>query len=441
MRTFSIIAFALLAGSVQAQTTPDCGHRLLLSGYFSNNVHVYNACDGRFERLLDSANRIAGAQATRVSEDGKLHVVSEGNGRILRYDAASLEYLDTPITLPPDFGATGLALNGEEVWVAGYNYNGVRRYGPSGEDRGVLMAPGSAGLAGADNGMTLGPDGLLYVPGYDSHNVVRRDSGSGQTSVFIARGAGGLNQARGILFEPGGQTLLVSSEGNGRVLRYRADGNFLGTAISGLNRPTGLAYHPDGSLLVADVSGIRRYDPASYAARGLLADAIAGGVSGPTFITVVPTGPALDLGQIGSQYWITGLGVATARRIEVADMYSTYGLAFGADFDPAQRLDKRWGSLRIEFSSCNAGVLSWNSTTPPSAGFGNGSYPIQRLIPSAAGRRCEQQGFAGADELAWVAGTWFGGAARNGEGLMIDHSPEGLVFVSWFTHRPRPTTD
>lgn len=436
MRTLSIIAITLLAGSAEAQT---CAHRLLLSGYFSNNVHVYNACDGRFERLLDSANRIAGAQATRLSEDGKLYVVSEENGRILRYDAASLAYQDAPVTLPPGFGGTGMVLNGEEVWVAGYQFGGVRRYGLSGEDRGVLMAPGSAGLAGADNGMTIGPDGMLYVPGYDSNNVVRRDSATGQTSVFIARGAGGLNRTRGILFEPGGQTLLVSSEGNGRVLRYQANGNFLGTVISGLTQPTGMAYHPDGSLLVADVSGIRRYDPGSYAARGLLADASAGGVSGPTFITVVPTGPTLDLGQIGSQYWVTGVGSAQARRIEVADVYSTYGLAFGADFNPAQRIDKRWGALRIEFTSCNAGVLSWDSTTPPSAGFGSGSYPIQRLIPSDAARRCEQQGFASANDLAWVTGTWFGGAARNGEGLMVDHSPEGYVFVSWFTHRPRPT--
>ena len=145
MRTLSIIAITLLAGSAEAQT---CAHRLLLSGYFSNNVHVYNACDGRFERLLDSANRIAGAQATRLSEDGKLYVVSEENGRILRYDAASLAYQDAPVTLPPGFGGTGMVLNGEEVWVAGYQFGGVRRYGLSGEDRGVLMAPGSAGLAG-----------------------------------------------------------------------------------------------------------------------------------------------------------------------------------------------------------------------------------------------------------------------------------------------------
>jgi len=435
MRTLSIIALALLASSAHAQ---DCSHRLLLSGYFSNNVHVYNACDGRFERLLDTQNRIAGAQATRLSEDGVLYVVSEENGRILRYDAVTLAYRDSAITLPTDFGGTGMVFNGEEVWVAGYNFNGVRRYGPAGEDRGVVMAPGSAGLAGADNGMTIGPDGLLYVPGYDSNSVVRRDSATGQTTVFIARGAGGLSQTRGILFEPGGQTVLVSSEGNGRVLRYQANGNFLGIAVSGLNRPTGLAYHPDGSLLVADGSGIRRYDPTSYAARGLLADATAGGVAGPTFITVVPTAPEMDLSQIGSQYWIAGLGTAQDRRIDVPDVFSTFGLAFGAAFNPAQRVDKRWGSMRIEFTGCNQGLFRWDSTTVPSAGFGSGSYPIQRLVPTEAGQRCEQQGFANANDLAWVAGTWFGGTARSGEGLMIDKAPDGRVFVSWFTHRPRP---
>lgn len=435
MRTLSIIALGLLASSAQAQS---CAHRLLVSGYFSNNVHVYNACDGRFERLLDSQNRIEGAQAVRLSVTGKLFVVSEGNGKILRYDAASLAYEDSPVFLPSGFGGTGMVLTGEEIWVAGYNYDGVRRYSQAGASLGDAVSPRAAGLDGADNGMTLGPDGALYVPGYDSDSVVRRDPGSGQTSVFIARGAGGLNEARGILFEPGGQSVLVSSEGSGQVLRYQAGtGAFQSVAIAGLNRPTGLAYHPDGSLLVADAGGVRRFDAASYAARGLLADGAAGGVVGPTFISIIPASVSLDLSQVGSQFWITGLGTAQQRRIEVADMVSTYGLAFGPDFNPANRSDKRWGSLRIEFSGCNQGTLSWDSNSTQSAGFGAGSYPIQRLLPTDAAQRCEQQGFANANDLNWMAGTWYGGAARSGEGLSIDKAPDGRVFISWFTHRPR----
>jgi hypothetical protein len=38
--------------------------------------------------------------------------------------------------------------------------------------------------------------------------------------------------------------------------------------------------------------------------------------------------------------------------------------------------------------------------------------------------------------LLWTIGTWFGGASRDGEGLMIDRTGDGRPFVAWFTHRP-----
>lgn len=434
-----MIALGLAAGTAHAQST--CSARLLVSGYFSNNVHVYNACNGAFERLLDNQNRIAGAQATRVGADGKLYVVSEGNGQVLRYDAQSLAFVDGVIALPANFGGTGMVLAADgEIWVAGYNYDGVRRFSSVGESLGDAIAPRAAGLNGADNGMVVGPDGRLYVPGYDSDNVVRRDPTSGQTSGFIAAGAGGLNETRGILFEPGGQSVLVSSEGNGRVLRYNAStGAFLSVAISGLNRPTGMAYHPDGSLLVADADAVVKYDPVSYASRGVLTTAAAGQVSGTTFITVVPVAATtpIDQAQIGSQYWVSGSGTISQRTIHIEPVVSTVGPAFGAAYDPAELVVRRWGSMRVEFTSCNQATFSWDATGSDSAGFGGGSYAMQRAADNEFTQRCVQQGFANANDLQWIVGTWYGGAARNGEGILIDKLLDGRAFVAWFTYRPR----
>lgn len=439
MKLAWMIALGLAASTAQAQSS--CSARLLVSGYFSNNVHVYNACSGAFERLLDNQNRIAGAQTTRVGADGKLYVVSEGNGQVLRYDAQSLAFEDAAVALPATFGGTGLVLAaGGEFWVAGYNYDGVRRFSSSGQSLGDAVAPRAAGLNGADNGMVVGPDGRLYVPGYDSDNVVRRDPASGQTSVFIAAGAGGLNETRGILFEPGGQSVLVSSEGNGRVLRYNAStGAFLSTAISGLNRPTGMAYHPDGSLLVADADAVVKYDPVSYANRGVLTTSAAGQVSGTTFITVVPvasTSP-IDQTQVGNQYWVSGSGPINQRSIEVETVVSTVGPAFGADYNPAELVVKRWGSMRVEFTSCTQANFSWDASGANSSGFGSGSYVMQRAAANEFTQRCQQQGFANANDLQWIVGTWYGGDARNGEGILIDKLLDGRAFVAWFTYRPR----
>ncbi len=434
-----MIAFGLAAGTVQAQTS--CSHRLLVSGYFSNNVHVYDACSGAFERLLDNSNRIAGAQATRLSVDGKLYVVSEGNGQILRFDAATLAFEDGVIALPANFGGTGMVLaDGGEIWVAGYNYDGVKRFSSAGQALADAVAPRAGGLNGADNGMVVGPDGLLYVPGYDSDNVVRRDPTTSQTTTFISGGAGGLNETRGILFEPGGQTVLVSSEGNGRVLRYNAsNGAFLSTAISGLNRPTGMAYHPDGSLLVADADVVAKFDPASYARRSTLATSAAGQVSGPTFITLIPVAAAqsVDQSQVGSQYWISGNGPITQRSIAIDRIVSTTGPAFGPAFNPAELSIKRWGSMRVEFTSCTRANFSWESTGADSAGFGSGGYPMQRIIENELTQRCLQQGFENANDMQWIVGAWYGGEARNGEGILIDKTLDGRAFVAWFTYRPR----
>jgi hypothetical protein len=438
MRHWWILVLSLVANSALAQSS--CPTRLLVSGYFSNNVHLFDACTGAFIGLLDNQQRIAGAQATRVGNDGKLYVVSEGNAQVLRYDAGTLAFDGVAVNLPPAFGGTGLVLTDSgEIWVAGYIYDGVVRYSGVGQLLGDAVAPRAGGLNGADNGMVVGPDGALYVPGYDSDSVVRRDPNTGQTALFIAARSGGLNEARGIVFEPGGQTLLVSSEGSGKVLRYNAStGAFVAAVISGLNRPTGMAYHPDGSLLVVEAGSVFKYDPQSYALRGVLATLDQGSVSGPTFISIL-SAPAevIDQSQIGSQYWLSGSGPIVQRAIEIDMINSTTGPAFGADYDPADLTIKRWGSLRVEFTSCTTAEFSWDSTGENSAGFGRGNHPMQRVVASDLTQDCLAQGFANAHDLRWIMGAWYGGEARNGEGILIDKTTDGRAFVAWFTYRPR----
>lgn len=428
------ILLALLAGPLLAQAQ-SCNHRLLVSGYFSS-VHVFDACTGAYERLLDDQNRIRGAQATRLGPDGKLYVVSEDTGQILRYNPATLAYEGVAVTLPANFGATGLDFRNGEIFVGGYNYDGVQRYRLS--DGGLIgdaFARNAQGLNGPDNGLVFGPDGRLYVPGFDSDSVIRFDPISNAVSGFIAARAGTLDETRGILFEPGGTTLLVSSERNGKVLRFGTNGNFIGDFATGLARPTGLAYHPDGSVLITHVGGVSKHDPATGAARGLLADASLGGVSGPTWVTVIPKASNVDTAQVGTQYWIAGLGNASGRTL-IVDASSASGATFGSAFNPAAIARKRWGSLRIDFTSCTEGQFTWQSSGADSARFGDGGYRIERLIVNEATQRCQSAGFANANDLQWIVGTWYGGSARDGEGLMIDKTADGRPFIAWFTHRP-----
>jgi len=124
-----LLAFLALPAAAQS-----CGSRLYVSGFFST-VHVFDACTGQYLRDLDARSRLSGAMAVRLGPDGFLYAVAE----------------------------TGAAL------------------GPAFPAR-------ASGLAGPDNGMTFGPDGNLYVPGYDSNSVVRWDPRTGATASRSPRG-------------------------------------------------------------------------------------------------------------------------------------------------------------------------------------------------------------------------------------------------------------
>jgi hypothetical protein len=56
------------------------------------------------------------------------------------------------------------------------------------------------------------------------------------------------------------------------------------------------------------------------------------------------------------------------------------GTSFMPQFIAAQLTQRPWGALRLEFSSCDSGTISW---TPQAAGYTAGSMPIARLTGSA----------------------------------------------------------
>ena len=284
-----LLATALLAAPVaRAQT---CSHHLFVSGYFSNNVAIYDACSGAFLRQLETAGRIRGAQAVRINPaDGLIYVVSEGNDQIQRYRReAGYPFVDVFAQLGAAVDPTGIDFGADgRVYVASYGTSRVIELAAAtGQVLGDVLPSGS-GLLGADNGMLVSAAGLLYVPGYDSHSVARVNPATGQVQAqFIAPGSGGLLNTRGILDD--GATILVGGEGSGAIYRYNATtGAFGGVLVSGLSRPTGMAFGIDDSLLVLWGNRVRRYDRSSGAALGILANGVDGAVSGGTFLALVP---------------------------------------------------------------------------------------------------------------------------------------------------------
>jgi glutamine cyclotransferase len=432
-----LIISAALGTPARAQSS--CSHHLLVSGYFSNSIAIFDACSGAFIRQLDSGNRISGPQAVRLNTDGWIYVVSEGNDRILRYDARTYDYVDTFVQFGASFDPTGLDIGpDDDVYVGSYGTSTVVRLNSQTGAQVSTVLPSNTSLRGVDNGLGFGPDGLLYVPGYDSDSVARINTSSGAVQAsFVAARAGGLNETRGILFEPGGQTFLVTGEGSGAVYRFRmSDGGLVQTLISGLARPTGMALAPDGSLLVlAGAAQVFRFNRETGASLGPLLDASSAGVIGGTFLALVPN-PSLaaDAEQIGTQYWVAGAGSAQPGRLDV-ELESATGTAFGPDFNAADIRRKRWGSMSMQFQDCDRATFSYDSTGADSANFGSASIAVTRVIDSTATLTCRAKGFAQASGFDWMAGTWFN-AQRSGEGVSIEVAADGTVVAGFFTHLP-----
>ena len=423
----ALLALALIATGTAVPALA-CNQHLLISGYFSDNVAIYDACNGQFLRQLDQASRIRGAQAVRLNPaDDLIYVVSEGNDQIQRYRHDDYTFVDVFAQLAGNIDPDGLAfgLDGR-VYVASYGTSSVLELDRhTGQVIGTVL-PNGSGLVGADNGMMVSAAGLLYVPGYDSNTVARVNPANGQVQgTFVAAGAGGLVRTRGIVDE--GDTILVGGEGSGSVYRFNAStGALVGTLASGFSRPTGMTLAANGELLVLAGNRVRRIDRGSGADLGVLANGADGGISGGTFIALVPvqetgsgnvpigsgfTGTWVDAGVTGQlglglevlaggnlvaevytfapnggQAWVGGVGPiidGDHATITVSTINGPGG-RFAPNFDPSQVANTTWGTLSLRFSDCNHGTLDWASVVP---GYGSGSLPIIR-VTLPAGLSC-----------------------------------------------------
>lgn len=286
----ALVACPLLAGLAPLANA----QQFLVSGYFSNNVTRWNANGTPAGGLTGSA--LNGPQAVRMGADGKLYVADENNHRIARYNANTGAFIDTFVAS----GSGGLNGPTAMTWdangnllVASFNTDNVLKYSPTGTFLGQLFAPGLGALNGPDVGMTVGQDGLLYVPSFWNGRVNRYNASTGAfVDTFIAGGSGGMQTPRQLLWR--GNELFVSDDFGNKVNRYNATtGAFLNTFVTagsgGLNGACGMAFDANGNLLVTSLgtNSVLRYNGVTGAYMNQFLGPSAG-IVGPTWITPVP---------------------------------------------------------------------------------------------------------------------------------------------------------
>lgn len=197
--------------------------------------------------------------------DGALYVSSYYTDAILRYDAHSGAYLGEFIA-PGLGGLDGpwdLLFHEGTLYVASALNDRVLTFDAgSGAFLATTITTGSGGLDGPSDLALRG--GLLYVTSNANARVLRYTTAGVFLDVFIEPGHG-LNSPRGLVFLEAGDALLASRNSD-QILRYDADGDFLGVFTGGLGSPlegpNDMMLGPDGLLYVvsSDNNRVIRYD-------------------------------------------------------------------------------------------------------------------------------------------------------------------------------------
>jgi concanavalin A-like lectin/glucanase superfamily protein/PA14 domain-containing protein/Big-like domain-containing protein/parallel beta helix pectate lyase-like protein len=188
---------------------PD-GH-LYVANYKSDNVVKFDGATGDFLGVFASGN---GLDHPRIGltfgPDGHLYVANKYQ-KVLRFDGTTGDFMDVFISLPKASDKIGdIVFDKYGNWFVAYsNKDRIEKYSPNGNLLGQFSVNGSIEAA---MGMTIGPDGHLYVVCKSENKVFRFNTSEKKFMNVFVNSGNGLKGAYSVLFIPkpdGGCTALM----------------------------------------------------------------------------------------------------------------------------------------------------------------------------------------------------------------------------------------
>ena len=260
-----------LASPIVLSQTPNlgdnnCDSLLLVSSWKRNNVKIYDGCSGDFIRDLDSQKLIDGPLGILQAPDGDVLVVSETNGRLLKFDYSTLSkgrviMGDDPTTsmFESNFikNPVGAVMGADGfLYAASYGTNEVVKINTHSWTIEEQMLDANNGLInGIDLGITISDDGYLYLPGYISDNVIKLNLTDKTATTVVSPNTEGLDAPRSILLR--GQEILVTAERSNKIMIFDLEGNFKETLVD-VSRPTGLKKDGESHFIVNTANAVFR---------------------------------------------------------------------------------------------------------------------------------------------------------------------------------------
>lgn len=247
------------------------------------------SAEASVEASADAGPGDAGADGARRVD---FFVSSHNGSAILRMQGAGhVESWQVIDSANPDlYHPHGLALDSQgTLWVSNGGNDNVRAY-PGG------VAPGvSFGTLSTPIGLTLGPDGDVYVTAYWANGIYRSTRQSPLTlTPFVPTGSPFIHHPSGVQFGPDGlmyvtdnlshQIAQVDPNTGGLLSLFGTD--------AGMLKPEGLTFGADGLLYVVEYTNARvvRFDVTTQSMVDVFVPAPSGNLRGPIGIVFGPDG-------------------------------------------------------------------------------------------------------------------------------------------------------
>ena len=268
----------------------------------AGNIYVADQNNSRLQKFDNAGNHlmnisaITGPTQVKVDASGNIYVAENGNHRIVKYDssgafvgciAGGVSGFQNPCTTFSNGTAdgqfhfpSGVALDGSgNIYVSEQNNNRLQKFNSSGVFQGCI----AGAVAGFQNPCTTftggSADGQFSAPFSvavdDDGNIIVSDNGNSRLQKFDASGnfllkfgsnGSGNSQFSGGVYHVDTDAdglIYVVDRGNHRIQVFSPDGLFLekfGSGGSGDGQfffPFGVAIHDNGQLVVADTTNNR----------------------------------------------------------------------------------------------------------------------------------------------------------------------------------------
>ncbi len=265
---------------------------LFVVNHEGNNVKQYDSTTGELLAVFTHGAADHPESAT-FGPNGNLFVSYPRFNRVGEFDVHTGELIGDFITTNAGRPShpRGMAFAGPEMnlfVVEGQGQQCLLEYdGITGVFIGEAIG---SGVLSQPHGVTVGPDGDLYIVNYGSKTVTRYDFDNGDATTFIAADSHVDKPVR-VVFGRDGNTYVSSLHGSRQVVVFDGvTGAFLRVFTSGAGGmyPYGLGFGPNGNLLVVDYSSsgeVHEFDGETGASIGSF---IGSGLQWPTDLVFGP---------------------------------------------------------------------------------------------------------------------------------------------------------